>query len=351
MRAAVTSQSTGVTSTGLQHGLAFFAVTLVGSCLALAASSPSIALRASLQLALPVQCVIGKTCLIQKLVDHDPTTARRDYRCGTLTTDGHDGTDIRLRTMADMQAGFAVVAAAAGTVLRTRDGEPDISSRKRGDPQGRDAGNGIVIDHGNGWETQYSHLQHGSIAVAPGQQIVAGQKLGLIGMSGNSEFPHLHFSVRHKGKTIDPFTGELQGSACNDTVSRSGIWTALAARELEYTPTAVISVGLASAVPPKSVADRTDVPGLTGRQAPVILWADVIGAKPGDIQTFEITGPDGRPIHRQQGTIADGGLSWFAFSGKRPPPAGWLSGKYSATYILQRGQQFVAKKETSETIN
>ncbi len=340
-----------MTSIGLKHGLAFFAIALAASCFALAATSPSTAQRAPLLMTLPVKCEVGKTCLIQKLVDHDATFERRDYRCGTLTTDGHDGTDIRLRTMEDMRSGFAVVAAAPGTVLRIRDGEPDVSSRERIDLKGKDAGNGIVIDHGKGWETQYSHLRQGSIGVKPGQQIIASQKLGLVGMSGNAEFPHLHFTVRHDGKIIDPFTGDTQGSACDAAAPATGIWTAETARGLRYLPTAVISIGLASTVPSKSVADRINVPSLASRQAPVILWADVIGAKLGDTQKFDIIGPDGRSVHRQQAQIADGGLSWFAYSGKRAPAAGWPAGQYTGIYMIQRNGVAIAKSEIQQILD
>ena len=155
---------------------------------------PAVVSAVPIELGLPVGCTIGRECLVQKLFDHDPTPSRLDYRCGVLTTDGHDGIDFRLRTMADLAARISVVAAADGTVLRVRDGEPDVSVKVRKELNGRDAGNGVVIDHGGGWETQYSHLRMGSVRVKPGEKIRAGDQIGLIGMSGNAEFPHLHFA-------------------------------------------------------------------------------------------------------------------------------------------------------------
>lgn len=342
-----------MTKLGLKHGIAFFPLMIVASWLALANTSPTTPVgpkESPPVLTLPVKCDIGRTCLIQKLVDHDASEGRRDYRCGTLTTDGHDGVDIRLRTMDDMRSGYAVVAAAAGRVLRVRDGEPDISSRQRTDLGGKDAGNGIVVDHGDGWETQYSHLRSGSVAVKPGQQVVGGQPLGLVGMSGNAEFPHLHFSVRHRGKTVDPFTGTWQGGACSATASQAVLWTPEANRVLGYVPTAIITAGLASEIPPKSVADRASGLQLAGAQAPVLLWVDVIGAKPGDVQQFTIIGPGGQTVHSQQNTVTDGGLSWFAYSGKRAPAAGWPAGIYTGRYITTRNGISLAKVEVSSTI-
>ena len=301
-------------------------------------------------LGFPVECIVGQSCLIQKLFDHDPGPGRRDYRCGLLTTNGHDGIDVRLRTMADMRTGIAVLAAAPGTVLRTRDGEPDVSVDDRTALDGKDAGNAVVIDHGEGWQTQYSHLRQGSIAVRVGQRVVVGERIGLIGLSGNSEFPHLHFTVRHRGEAVDPFVGTAALSPCNAEGSTASLWTPDAARKLGYKPAAVITGGLASAVPAKAVAERDPPPGLDGRQAPIILWVDAIGARAGDRQMFSITGPNGQSVHDQQSVVAHGGLSWFAYSGKRAPAAGWPSGRYVGQYRLQRGDAVIAQIETQGSL-
>ena len=339
-------QSSKSAALGLKHGFAFFALTITASCLALAKTLPPATLKSAPVLTLPVKCEVGRSCLVQKLVDHDVDPGRLDYRCGTLTTDGHDGVDIRLRTMNDMREGYAVVAAAAGQVLRTRDGEPDVSVHERVRVDGKDAGNGVVVDHGGGWETQYSHLRRNSILVKPGQRIAAGQTIGLIGMSGNSEFPHLHFSVRHDGKTIDPFTASSQGRPCNPSAAMEGsLWDRKAGDALRYVPTAVITAGFASSVPPKAVAQRSEVQPRLSRTAPVLLWVDVIGAKKGDIQKFSIDGPDGRPVHFEQLPVDTGGLSWFAYSGKRAPAGGWMAGRYTGRYTLSRNGTVVDKAE------
>jgi hypothetical protein len=46
--------------------------------------------------ALPIDCEIGKSCVLQNYVDRDPGPGARDYRCGPLAYDGHKGTDIRV---------------------------------------------------------------------------------------------------------------------------------------------------------------------------------------------------------------------------------------------------------------
>ena len=55
-------------------------------------------------------------------------------------------------------------------------------------------GNVIVIDHGNGWQTLYAHLS--SISVICGQSVSQGQVIGLLGSTGRSSGPHLHFEMR-----------------------------------------------------------------------------------------------------------------------------------------------------------
>ncbi len=304
----------------------------------------------ALRLGLPVICAMQAECLIQKLVDIDPGPKRVDYRCGTLTTDGHDGIDIRVRTMAEMRKGVAVVAAASGRVLRVRDGEPDMNVRDRGNLDGRDAGNAVVIDHGHGWETQYSHLRNGTVRVRPGAVVSAGDPIGSIGMSGNAEFPHLHFTVRHDGHAIDPFTGRAPPSACSADKTPDGLWSSDAARVLTYRPTAIIAVGFASAPPSASLVDRDrSVPPYTPT-TPILLWADVLGAMPGDRQRFEIRAASGTLLFERISIIERGGLSWLAYAGRKPPPGGWPKGEVTGRYELSRLGRIVETRDTRVTI-
>jgi murein DD-endopeptidase MepM/ murein hydrolase activator NlpD len=52
----------------------------------------------------------------------------------------------------------------------------------------------IVIDHGSGWQTLYAHLD--SINVTCGQEVIQGETIGLMGSTGKSTGPHLHFEMR-----------------------------------------------------------------------------------------------------------------------------------------------------------
>jgi murein DD-endopeptidase MepM/ murein hydrolase activator NlpD len=69
---------------------------------------------------------------------------------------------------------------------------------------GRDQWLGVVvrIDHGNGIETVYGHLQRAVVKV--GMQVDRDQVVGEIGMTGRTTGPHVHYEVRIKGKAVDP---------------------------------------------------------------------------------------------------------------------------------------------------
>ncbi len=64
-------------------------------------------------------------------------------------------------------------------------------------------GNSIRIDHGNGYETWYSHLAGFSVNL--NDTVAAGQQIGLSGNTGQNQPYHLHFEVRHNGNVTDPF--------------------------------------------------------------------------------------------------------------------------------------------------
>ncbi|MDO4745821.1 MAG: peptidoglycan DD-metalloendopeptidase family protein [Bacillota bacterium] len=63
-------------------------------------------------------------------------------------------------------------------------------------------GNLIKVDHGNGMQTYYAHCSE--INVCAGQSVTAGETIGLIGSTGNSTGPHLHFEVIVNGSRVDP---------------------------------------------------------------------------------------------------------------------------------------------------
>jgi len=65
-------------------------------------------------------------------------------------------------------------------------------------------GNYVIIDHGNGYQTLYAHMS--KIIATKGQWVSQGTRIGLVGSTGYSTGPHLHFTVYKNGKLVDPMT-------------------------------------------------------------------------------------------------------------------------------------------------
>jgi Peptidase family M23 len=91
-----------------------------------------------------------------------------------------------------------VVAAAAGTVVDTEDGLPNSTSLPHPPPIppiGQTVGNHVTVRIGPGLYVLYAHLDPGTVKVHIGEKVTRGEMLGLIGSSGNSTTPHLHFQI------------------------------------------------------------------------------------------------------------------------------------------------------------
>lgn len=250
--------------------------------------------------------------IIQNYADQDPGPGWRDYAGGFLSYDGHRGTDFRV-TGAAMDHGVAVLAAADGVVRAVRDGMDDVSVRETGREavRGREAGNTVVLDHGGGWTTQYSHLRKGSVAVARGRRVKAGERLGLVGLSGMTEFPHLELTVRKDDAPLCPFAGPDRAP---DILGRDGVagfgpepdslWSSRAADGLAYTPTGLLDAGFAVSTPDMGTvrsARRMEAVPLPAppegwrpgdaRPMPLYFWAAFFGVREGDTVRLSLTGP------------------------------------------------------------
>lgn len=124
---------------------------------------------------------------IQPVTNHELTLLTASY--GTLmhpfyrTLQSHQGVDYAI------PEGTRIFATADGVVKEVK---------------GRNSTSGItvVLDHGNGYVTSYSHLQ--SATVKRGRRVQRGDIIALSGNSGLSLAPHLHYEVRYNGVRIDP---------------------------------------------------------------------------------------------------------------------------------------------------
>jgi hypothetical protein len=93
--------------------------------------------------------------------------------------------------------GDEIYAVADGTVVGTEDGLPEQVPGKLPDDATIQtaAGNHVVVDIGDGRFAFYAHMQPGSVKVKVGDKVTTGQVLGLLGNTGNTDTPHLHFHV------------------------------------------------------------------------------------------------------------------------------------------------------------
>jgi len=93
--------------------------------------------------------------------------------------------------------GKELYAVGNGTVVYARDGVKDIEITTQKPPVTVDSalGNGVVIDLGNKKYACYGHMVNGSVRVKVGDTVTEGQVIGLMGNTGNSDAPHLHFQV------------------------------------------------------------------------------------------------------------------------------------------------------------
>ncbi|MCB9794911.1 MAG: M23 family metallopeptidase [Alphaproteobacteria bacterium] len=157
-------------------------------------------------------------------VDHDPVDREGlerlicfDYaeRGFPWCYDGHRGSDYLLVDgWAAMDAGSTpVLAAADGVVTRVVDGNydrchGDLSSGAVSCDGNPVVANRVEVEHEGGHVSAYLHLAKDSVLVEVGQAVTCGEVLGLVGSSGNSSQPHLHFEVwSAEGEVVDPYAG------------------------------------------------------------------------------------------------------------------------------------------------
>jgi hypothetical protein len=301
------------------------------------------------RLVLPLACVIGQTCEVQHYVDRDPGPGAADYRCSHRTYDKHSGVDIRLLDMAAQKRGVDVLAAAPGRVARLRDGEPDVSVRTTGVAAvaNKECGNGVVIEHGDGWETQYCHLARGSIRVRPGDVVQAGTPIGKVGLSGQTEFPHLHMTVRHDGQVVDPFAPKAPSGTC---AAQGSMWASAAARALYYKSGVILNSGFAGVPVSDELIEAGGIAPPDAGSPALVAYMRVIEPDKGDELEITIRSPDGAVLvsHRQPPLDRDK-AQYFAMAGKKRPPAGWPKGRYVAELKVWRGGKAVMQKRV-ETV-
>ncbi len=292
---------------------------------------------------LPLDCTLGDTCFVQQYVDLDDSKEMRDFGGGKATYDGHTGTDFRLTSRISMRHGVNVLASAKGWVEATRNSVVDRLVQTDADfaeAEGIECGNGVLLVHRDGWHTQYCHLKQGSVIVKPGQMVEAGQVLGQVGMSGKTQFPHVHISVSKDGKKIDPFDPE------------NNLWAADLQGALAYQPTKIINIGFAdTGVNSSEIALETYADYIPHRTAPaLVVYMRVINLVKGDQIRLTITGPEGQVITKTYDPLNGQRAIQEQYVGTRLPEGGWPDGEYvGLAEVLRDGVVVDAKTHKRTT--
>jgi murein DD-endopeptidase MepM/ murein hydrolase activator NlpD len=101
--------------------------------------------------------------------------------------------------------GAEILAVAPGTVVEVVNDLPDVMPGKNPDglTMAQIAGNRVIINLGSGRYAMYAHLAPNSIQLYPGDYVRQGEKIGLLGNTGNSSAPHLHFQLMDRPSSLD----------------------------------------------------------------------------------------------------------------------------------------------------
>ena len=301
-------------------------------------------------LSLPIACALGKDCFIQQYVDVDPGPGVKDYRCGIASYEGHKGTDFRVLSIKAAEAGVKVLASTAGRVKGVRDGMDDRLIVTPADAQAavdRECGNGVVLDHGGGWETQYCHMRRGSVTARAGQTVEAGTPLGLVGYSGQAQFAHVHLSVRKNGAVVDPFLGETVNGTCLQANMQptSSLWQANVQANIGYMDAQIIETGFSAGAVGSAELEQGGVAAPDAGSAGLVFYARIINMRAGDSLRIAVEGPDGFKAALAGEPVDRNKAQYVGVAGKKRTETRWASGAYRGVAEVIRAGAAISKAE------
>lgn len=322
---------------------------LSGIVALLPAASPAPSGIQPIELTLPIDCTLGRDCFIQNYVDMEPGEDAKDFNCGPLAYNNHQGTDFRLRNRAALSRPFAALATAPGQVVQVINNQPDHGF-KEGAYSSLDCGNAVMIDHGRGWVSQYCHLAEGSVRVRNGDIVQRGQPIGEVGSSGGTSFPHLHYAIRIHNATIDPFIG-VSPTGC-EADEAGPLWHESV--DIFYAESAILGFGASRDFPNLDAMENgflTAPP--EGTTAPFYIWAHVMGVKKGDTLRFLAFAPGEKILASERFEVVEDKTIFSANIGVEPSDGQfthWSAGVYEGRMAIYRGGQEIGKRAVRFTL-
>lgn len=257
---------------------------------------------------------------VSNFVDHDVRYPGlvEDYACGTRTYDlasgyNHGGTDYYLWPFAWLmmdEGDVRIVAAAPGVIIEKDDGNFDRNCAI-------DAGgnfNAVFVRQDDGLTAWYLHMKSGSLTSVPiGARVAVGDFLGLVGSSGSSSGPHLHFELTDAtGNVVDPRHGQ-----CNAAPERWMVTQPYEAPHIDTLTThsaepATVACGVANgeSLHEDPHYQQRFLPGDT-------LWAFASygDQRNGEVTEFSLLRPDGSPFAQWSFDLASQNLPKPFYSG------------------------------------
>ncbi len=219
-----------------------------------------------------------------------------DYRDNSRSYDGHTGTDFDVASFRQMDQGYQILAAADGVVEQKVDGFSD-----RNVDCVSNYGNYVLLRHANGWKTFYMHLRSDNTLVNVGDEVAVGDPIGIVGSSGCSTQPHLHFEVRNpNGNSICPFDNNMWDTA---PVYDSPV---------QLMDTVLADGGIASGDSDRAMKDPPAVNSTTGRLYRLFGFGIHMGGGTGaETITQSVIRPDGTTQLSNIYTSAYGHRWWY----------------------------------------
>ncbi len=316
----------------------------------------SASVQAQPALEIPLSCELGGTCFIVDLYDHgrgfdeSRSPYMMDYTGGKRTTDDHYGTRFQIYNSRLANEGAIIMAAADGVVTSVRNKMPSdpYAVSVLGSRLSKSVGNSVVVDHGNGWETQYNGMMQDSIPVVKGDTVKVGQTLGKIERHTGLNYPSMQFVVRHKSIPVDPFVGLYEGMF-NKGMERKPLWK----NDFEETAftkdVGLVATGFSKEVPDIERVKRSmlDSSYFRGDDDQILFWGYAFGLKKGDKVTLSLYNPKGRMVSRHEETLPKDQERYFSYVGRKAETYGLPEGVYRGSVTVKRdGEELLSDVDT-----
>ncbi len=298
---------------------------------------PAVVLFGQGKFVTPISGTYGDDFIIVNYVDWGLEESILDAYCLSKTYDGHQGTDFVIRNFALMDTGVAVMAVDTGVVIFTQDG---IFDREKSSDPAKGLGNYIGITHAGDIQTYYGHLRKNSLLVSVGDTVLPGQVIGLVGSSGNSEDPHLHFELWYDSLyVIDPYSGP-----CGNATS---FW----ANEIPVDSAFHQWIsGMVGFVPDLDTLREQPVSRDSFYQADeaITYWSLMYGLRKGDLVQVEWKNPDGFLWYSEQMVLDQDWWYYYYWSWINVPPSQnegpWMVRLFQNGTLIEERPFYVSEK-------